>query len=319
MGMQAIGIGGGVADMLVNIDKLPGFNEGGRLLMQSYQYGGKVPSGMAALGRLGVPCAMISVVADDVLGQAQLRDYSRNGVGVEHMVIDPQGETPMCMVISDREGSRNIFFNGKYCRKLTVADLNEAFIKSADALLISAGGDVEIQACKWMREGGGQIAVDADGYSEEIEAAIPYVDAFIPSEFYFNKRYPGATHREALEDIVARGAKTAIITLGDKGLVGLSGGEFFELPAHKISVVDTTGAGDVFHGSYLYGMLKGWDAKECARLSSAVSAIKCMSIGGRAGLPTIEIAQRYRDTGEIELSWMKEREAFYGQAFEAQQ
>ncbi|MDD4796668.1 MAG: carbohydrate kinase family protein [Eubacteriales bacterium] len=318
MSIKAIGIGGGVADMLVNIDKLPTFNQGARLLMQSYQYGGKVPSGMAALGRLGVPCAMIGVVGDDSLGHAQLRDYQRNGVNTDHMVIDADGTTPMCMVLSDRQGSRNIIFNGQFCRKLTVEDLDEQFIKSAQVLLLSSHGEAEIQAAKWMREAGGKVAFDADGYSEKIESMIPYVDAFIPSEFYYEARYQGLPLREALQDIVARGAETAIITLGDKGLVGLSHGEYFELPAHKVDVVDTTGTGDVFHGSFLYGMLAGWSAQESARLSSAVSAIKCMSIGGRAGLPTYEIVRRYLDTGEIDLAWMKQREAFYSQSFDAQ-
>ncbi|MDD3164605.1 MAG: carbohydrate kinase family protein [Oscillospiraceae bacterium] len=319
MNMKAIGIGGGVADMLVNIDKLPTYNQGARLLMQSYQYGGKVPSGMAALGRLGVPCAMIGVVGDDSLGHAQLRDYQRNGVDVSQMVVDPEGTTPLCMVLSDREGSRNILYNGMRCRPLTVADLDESFIKSAQALLLSSYGEPEIQAAKWIHEVGGKVAFDADGYSEKIEAMIPYTDAFIPSEFYYESRYHGVSHREALADIVSRGAETAIITLGDKGLVGLSKGEYFELPAHKVSVVDTTGAGDVFHGSFLYGLLAGWDAKECARLSSGVSAIKCMSIGGRAGLPTYDVVRRYVDTGEIDLAWMKEREAFYSQSYDAQQ
>ena len=61
----------------------------------------------------------------------------------------------------------------------------------------------------------------------------------------------------------------------------------FTRPAFRVKVVDTTGAGDVFHGAFIYGLLKGWSLEKTAQFSSAVSAIKCMKLGGRAGISSL--------------------------------
>jgi len=323
MGIQAVGIGTGVADMLLNIDKLPGYNENANLLMQSNQYGGKVATAMAAVGRLGMECAIIGVIGDDVWGHAQLRDYARSGVNTEHQIIDPNGGTILSVVLSDREGSRNFLGNGnpnkQRCRPLRVEDLDETMIRNAKGRLLDKDGDPQRAAAQWIRQSGGVVCFDADVYTEGRESMIPYTDAFIPSEFYYKERYgEGTPVEDALRDIVSRGAKTAIITLGERGLVGLSQGEFFTLPAFSVDVVDTTGAGDVFHGAYLYGMIKGFSVVECARFASAVSAIKCSSIGGRSALPTYEIAKEFMETGRLDRGWIDERVRYYMQPFEMQ-
>jgi ribokinase len=66
-------------------------------------------------------------------------------------------------------------------------------------------------------------------------------------------------------------------------------------------VVDTTGAGDVFHGAYLVGLLHGWNVREIAQFSTAVSAIKCASLGGRGGIPTFDDVMCYLRARGIEL------------------
>jgi len=68
----------------------------------------------------------------------------------------------------------------------------------------------------------------------------------------------------------------------------LSGEELLFQKAFSIDSVDTTGAGDVYHGGYIYGLLQGWDAPECMRFASATAALKCREIGARKGIPHLE-------------------------------
>ena len=84
------------------------------------------------------------------------------------------------------------------------------------------------------------------------------------------------------------------------------------LPSFDVVVQDTVGAGDVFHGAYVVGLLRGYSAKEAARLATAVSCIKCTRIGGRAGIPDWDTVQKYLKTGEIDYTEIDERVAFYG-------
>ena len=81
---------------------------------------------------------------------------------------------------------------------------------------------------------------------------------------------------------------------------------------HKnITVVDTTGAGDVFHGAFIFGLLKGWDAEKSAKFSSAVSAIKCTRLGGRAALPDYKTVQNFIKTGKIDYTEIDKRVEYY--------
>ena len=93
--------------------------------------------------------------------------------------------------------------------------------------------------------------------------------------------------------------------------MGLSAEGYFELPAYQVEVVDTVGAGDVYHGAFLAGLLQGWTVEKTAQFSSAVSAIKCTRIGGRAAIPDMETVKDFMETGEINYTEIDRRVEFY--------
>jgi sulfofructose kinase len=193
-----------------------------------------------------------------------------------------------------------------------VGELDRAYITQAKALHLSSAGDAERTAAAWMREAGGRVCFDADGFKPEYEEMAPHIDAFITSESYYRDRYPGMGLEEACADIAARGPSIVVVTLGSKGCACLSGGKFETVPIWKVDVVDATGAGDTFHGAFIYGMLKGWETAACARFASAVSAINCTAIGGRAGLPTLPMVEEFMRTGKIDTDEINRRKALYG-------
>ncbi|HWU37371.1 MAG TPA: PfkB family carbohydrate kinase, partial [Candidatus Acidoferrum sp.] len=84
------------------------------------------------------------------------------------------------------------------------------------------------------------------------------------------------------------GPRCVGVTSGERGSALYHGGEIIRAPAFAVEVVDTTGAGDVFHGAFLFGLLQGWEAPHILRFANAVSALKCTRLGGRAGIPRAE-------------------------------
>ena len=84
-----------------------------------------------------------------------------------------------------------------------------------------------------------------------------------------------------------------LVTLGERGCRGQAEGRRFHLPAFQVEVVDTTGAGDVFHGAFIYGMLQRWELMKTIEFASAVAAIKCTRLGGRTGIPDRQQALRF--------------------------
>ncbi len=84
-----------------------------------------------------------------------------------------------------------------------------------------------------------------------------------------------------------RGARHAGVTLGAKGYSWKTqDGQEGHQEAFPVDVVDTTGAGDAFHGAFALALASGCSDEECARVASAVAALKCRRLGARAGLPT---------------------------------
>jgi len=92
-------------------------------------------------------------------------------------------------------------------------------------------------------------------------------------------------------------------------------GEMHEIPSFKVPVVDTTGAGDDFHGAYAAIMLEGLSHVECARHASAVSAIKCTFVGGRTGLPDRAMLKRFLEDGALPTAELEERLQYYRNTF----
>jgi ribokinase len=133
------------------------------------------------------------------------------------------------------------------------------------------------------------VVMDAGTLREGYRELVSMVDVLIASE-RFGSALVGTDKPvdKALEALSQWGPKEVVITLGPKGSIGWSGGERASQKAFPIDAVDTTGAGDVYHGAYIYGLLRGWNMAECMRFASAVSALKCMEIGARKGIPTLE-------------------------------
>lgn len=294
--IEAVGVGNPVADILINMDQLPTRDRGATLNEISYQFGGKVPTAMTALGRLGVRCGMIGAVGGDAEGTACIADFERHNVDTSQMIQDLKVSTRLNVSLSDESGERNILRGRAGVRLVSPDEIRrrKEYVLQARALHLSAAGEADRTAAEWMHEAHKLVCFDADGFKSEYEEIAKYVDAFITSESYYTDHYPGAEIIDCCRDIASKGPSIVVVTLGAKGCACYAGGKLTEVPVYDVKVMDATGAGDTFHGAFLYGMLQGWDPVECADFASAVSAIKCTAIGGRAAQPTLEMVNRSR-------------------------
>lgn len=313
--MDVVGIDYPVFDFLMHMNKLPETNGSARLLSYSWQGGGKVATALVALGRLGVKAGVVGIIGGDPFGRFCLDDFARHGVDTSQLIVDKEGHNAFCVVISEREtGGRSIVGGGGKLRRLSAGDLDRDYITSAHYLHLTRMDEAGMQAAKWAKEAGRTVVFDADGYQQQTEDNLQLIDVFIPSEFYFRERFGGLDEvdlESCLREWQECGPKIVVVTLGEKGCAGVSEDGYFEVPAFQVDVVDTTGAGDVFHGAFIYGLLQEWDARRCARFASAVAAIKCTRQGGRAAIPDLPTVERFLRDGTIDYREIDERERFY--------
>lgn len=310
--MDVVGIETPCVDLLANIPKIPEANRGTRLQNYSWQGGGKVSSAMVAAARLGARCGMIGVVDGGTYGKFCLDDFKDHGIDVSRMIIDEDGETPFSIVLADDEThGRSIIYYPGTNRPLEISDLDKDYIQSASYLHLATDSPVAKQAAIWAREKGRTVVYDADSYYPGIEDMIPLIDVFIASEFFYEALFKDKNYEANCKKIQEMGPDIVVFTLGEKGCVGVQGNEFFMEEGFSVEVMDTTGAGDVYHGAFIAGLLQGWDARRTARFSNAVSAIKCTRMGGRAAIPTFDTVMKFLETGIIDYEEIDQRVARY--------
>jgi sugar/nucleoside kinase (ribokinase family) len=199
-------------------------------------------------------------------------------------------------------------------RQIEARDIPEDYIASAKYLHLCQMMPATIHGAGLAKKHGVKVSFDGDVYEEAIDKNIDLIDILIASEFFYTEMFddPGFQRLErncfSLRD---RGPEIVIITLGPAGCAGVYGNRFFKCPGFKVDASDTTGAGDVFHGAFLYGLLQQFDIEYAARFANAVSAIKCTRQGGRAGIPGPETVRRFLEDGFIDYAGIDRRISFY--------
>jgi sugar/nucleoside kinase (ribokinase family) len=304
-----------VVDYLLQVEVLPKTNDLVAAVNPSWQCGGKVATAMAVLGRLNAKAGMIGVVGDDKPGTYCLEDFKRHGVDISRMVIDPGKTTTVsiCLAEQSTQGRSFIGVHGTR-RHLRDDDIPEDYIQTAKYLHLCQMMPASVHGARLAKKHGLKVAFDGDLYEKEIEDHLDLIDIFIASEFFYKQMFDdtGLHYLEkncfTLRD---RGPEIVIITLGPLGSAGVYGEKFFRTPGFQVDVADTTGAGDVFHGAFLYGLLQQYDIEYAARFANGASAIKCTRQGGRAGIPQLETVNRFLADGLIDYTGIDQRVNFY--------
>lgn len=301
-------------DLAVNVDVFPKPNGGTGVRAMSWQGGGKVASGMVACARLGAKCAMMGAVGSDDYGQFCIRDFERHGIDVSGMKVREGETTSLSIVLSDREtDGRSIVYRRGTAQPPSFAELDEGILEDCQWFFVAHMTAASVEAMHHAKAAGAKVIVDADSFSSEMMDNIQNIDVFIGSEFFYNALFRDKDYEKNCRALCERGPSIVVFTLGAKGCVGYSPEEgYFEMPSFDVPVADTVGAGDVFHGAYVVGLLRGLSPKEAARLATGVSCIKCTRIGGRAGISDWDTVQKYLQTGEIDYTEIDQRVEFYG-------
>lgn len=304
-------------DFLCTLPHLPGSNEAMYMQKQSWQGGGQVSTGLVAASRLGATTALIGTVGDDIFGRFCCNDLIRHGVDISNVKVRPGGRTGFSLVLSDEETrGRSIIMRAAKTSPLQEIEVDFDMVKQAKVLHLAWVDSIGLEAARIAKENGVTVLLDADNYYPLLEEVYQYVDVLIASQFVYDHYFTDDEEEKNLKTTLSWGPKVAIYTKGSKGCVGLWKGGFFHQNAFQVPIVDTVGAGDVFHGAFASCLVRGMNPVEAAEFSSAVSAIKCTRIGGRAGLPTREMTEHFLKTGEIQSEELDKRVAYYERGLE---
>ncbi|MBI5528958.1 MAG: sugar kinase [Deltaproteobacteria bacterium] len=289
--MRVAGIGQCSLDYLGVVGRYPEADEKAELCEWVEDGGGPAGTAVVTLARLGVPCAFFGVVGDDEAGRKVRSGFEVDGVDVRGLKIR-RGETSQVafIAIDKSSGTRTIFWRRPTGTELRPSEIPKDFPKGFDFVhLDGLMREVSIFAAKKARAAGVPVMLDAGRQRPWTLEIARHCDYVVGSEQF---ALDLGLRSEIAKKVLSLGVKACTITLGSRGSITFTKNDFFKTPAFKVDVVDTTGAGDVFHGAHIYGLLKKWDLRKVVRFASAVAALKCIKIGGRKGIPTLRAALR---------------------------
>jgi len=249
--------------------------------------GGPTATALLVLARLGMNVALIGKVGDDDLGMMAIRDLQKEGVDISFVIKEKHKKTQVSFIPVEREsGRRTVFWSRGTITPLKTRDIKRKLIAQSkaihfDELFVEA----IVEAAQMAKKSDVIVSMDAGNYEEGIEEIKRKVDLFIASESFMKEYCEEENPSKGIKKLKEFGAKVTTVTLGSKGSITIYNNELIKIPAYSVRAVDTTGAGDVFHGAFLYGWLKGWDIRQALRFASAAAAMNCLSLGAHGGIP----------------------------------
>ena len=302
--VDLLGLGIAPVDFFVSIDRHPpaGRKIDGLPGSALIAGGGPVPTALCTFSRFGGSASLITAFGDDQWGFFARQELDR--FGVDHRPCLTRKHCPSALAfawIERPSGNRTIVLD--MSGRLFIAPRDLRLSSLPRPKLIHLDGR-HLTACRklarWGKSVGARIMLDVGSVRNRVDDLFPYLDFLVCADQYALAYFSARSLTKAAAGFKALGIPEVVVTTGLRGSYGIdSDGRSHYQPAFRVKTVDVTGAGDVYHGAYLYGILRGWDLETKMRLASAAAALKCRQPGARLGIPTLRQTLAFMKKGRL--------------------
>lgn len=297
--VDVVGLGLNATDTIIRLPHFPSFDSKMSVLSVERQAGGQVASAMVACRRWGLSARYIGSIGDDEAAEFQRCELEREGVEA-HWLVAPGVRSQFAYILVDEStGERTILWGRDPALEMRPEQIERGWIERARLVHVD-GHDARAaaRAAQWAREAGIPVTADMDNVYPGAEDLVGSVDYLIGTDEFPARLMGERDLFRALPLIAGRyGCRVVAATMGARGALAWDGSHFHYAPAFRVDTVDTTGAGDIFHAGYLYGVLAHWPVAECLEFASAAAALNSTRIGARGGIFPVDEILRLARTG----------------------
>ena len=287
---SAVCIGHAALDLLGTTDGWPAADLKTRLRTLERQGGGPAATAAVTLARLGVPARFLGVVGDDDIGAWILADLRRSEVDASGVRVCRGRTSHLSVCVSDPvAGTRNVLWHPGDAPDLRPRELPGGALDDAGVVLCDGRHvDASLSLIRAARRRRIPTLLDAGSLRPATRRLLGAVDVCIASHV-FARDLAGSDDPERMLRALELGGPSVVgVTRGPQGAWARRRGErTIFVPALRVRVLDTTGAGDAFHGAFAWGLLHGRSLRWTMRFASVVAGLKCRAPGGRKALPTL--------------------------------
>ncbi len=297
--VDVVGVGLNATDTIIRLPYFPAFDSKLEYLSAELQAGGQVASAMVACQRWGLRTRYIGKVGDDYAAEFQRKQFAADGVEAILLTVPGCASQNAYILVDERSGERTILWKRPAALALQPEELRREWIVSGRALLVD-GHDTAAAAAaaQWARQAQLPVVADVDNIYPGLDALLARVDYLITSR-EFPSRFTGESNLLRALIILQEqfGCRLTGATLGREGAVLWDGQQFLYSPGFQANCVDTTGAGDIFHGAFLFALLRGWSWAKILEFSCAAAALNCTAVGARGGIRPVQEIEALMRTG----------------------
>lgn len=290
-----IGLGQVTVDEIYILQFIPKIDEVVFVKKRVKQQGGMVTTALKTISRLGGSVEFIGGIGDDDNGKYVLDVFRDGNIDIKQVEIFKNQATAYSVILVDKKTGKRTIINNPGVQK---ADLKLKIPDITGAKIIHLDGswfETAVESARLAREKGITISIDLSpsNYDSKVFELIKLCNYIIVPWKFAKYHTMKATALMAGRKLLEYGPDVVIITKGRNGSLVISEDKEFEIPAFQVPVKDTTGAGDSFHGGFLFGLTKNYNLKEAVIFASAVAALNCTKIGGQGGLPTFQEVKKF--------------------------
>ncbi len=290
------GIGENATDIVLRLAQFPERDGKTNAVSREIRLGGQVATAVVAIAKWGLRARYVGAVGSDrhaELHRAELRRF-----GVEsHLARAAGAESRLSYIlVEESTGSRTVV-----CRRDSHVQIEKSYLQKAwfqRTRLLHVDGEypgASRLAAGWAREAGVPVMCDLDVFREDLRLLLGQVDFPVLSSGILEALAGSNNPLAALPRICAKyGSMLVCTTLGERGALAWDGQRFWYAPTFRVNVVDTTGAGDLFHAGFAYGLLQGWDTQRTLQFGCAAAGLNCTAHGARGGIGSLRAIERLR-------------------------
>lgn len=290
--LDIIGVGDANVDIMISVPHLPAHDEKVRGALAGYYPGGITANFCAAAAAFGAKVGAVCKLGEDDYGRMSLEDLRRRGVDVSHMAVDPNCETYFCMIQLDATGEKalTIVETSGFVPKREDIDLD--YLRTARRVhMTTLDPELVAYVAEGLEGSGTKLSLDIEATAGKCSAQtweriFRRVDIAFPNEAGLVALTGTSDLTVGAEWLLARGVGMVVVTCGCAGVRVFTREGHLDIPAYRVEVKDTTGAGDCFNAVFLSGLILGWEPEKAAKHAAAAAAISIGAVGARSALPS---------------------------------
>jgi len=293
---DVVGVGANSVDF---VNLLPGYPQPHgpfakmRIREQTICTGGQMTTALSTCASFGLRAKYIGVTGTDDNGGRLRQEMAGRGVDMTDAVIRDARNQFAVILVDESSGERIVLWDRDERLRLRPRDLPAEVIRAARVVHVDdVDQEAAIQAAGLARQAGLPVTSDIDRITDRTEALIAAVSVPVFAEHVPEAVTGIADPERALRKLRARHDGLLCVTLGARGAMALDGDRAVYSPGFQVQAVDTTGAGDVFRGGLIYGLLQRWPVERVLRFANAAAAASCTRLGAMNGVPGLAEVER---------------------------